>query len=79
MVTLDYGIITHGIPTMILSDKKRLMLKAGDIFVRRGTIHGWHNEGTEWVRMYCIMLRKYQISRFYRRKIAEYPFSGPEG
>lgn len=44
--------------TMILDDDKRVTLSAGDIFVQRGTIHGWHNEGTEWVRMYCIMLRK---------------------
>lgn len=43
---------------MILDDDKRVTLKAGDIFVQRGTIHGWHNEGTEWVRMYCVMLRK---------------------
>lgn len=62
-VTLDYGIVTNGSITMVLEEGKNTVLNAGDIVVQRGTIHSWRNEGAEWARMYCVMLREYPQSR----------------
>ncbi|KAL5533582.1 hypothetical protein ACEPAG_42 [Sanghuangporus baumii] len=55
-VTFDYAILTYGQLTLILDDDKRVDLRPGDVVIQRGTIHAWHNEGTEWARMYCVML-----------------------
>lgn len=33
-----------------------VVLNAGDVIVQRGTIHGWVNEGTEWARVFFVML-----------------------
>jgi quercetin dioxygenase-like cupin family protein len=57
-VSIDYAVITSGSITLILDENKRITLNAGDVLVQRGTIHGWHNEGTEWCRMFCVMLRE---------------------
>ena len=57
-LSLDYGILTSGRLTLILDDDQRVVLSAGDVFVQRGTIHGWLNEADEWVRMYYVMLRE---------------------
>jgi len=55
-VTLDYGIVLSGSLTLILDDDKRAVLNAGDVIVQRGTIHGWVNEGTEWARVFFVLL-----------------------
>ncbi|KAI5115433.1 hypothetical protein M0805_006453 [Coniferiporia weirii] len=55
-VSLDYGIVMQGSVTLLLDNDKRIHLKAGDVVVQRGTIHGWLNEGSDWARMYFIML-----------------------
>lgn len=57
-VSLDYAIIVKGQLTLILDDNKRAVLHPGDVAIQRGTIHSWKNEGTEWVRMYAIVLRE---------------------
>lgn len=49
----------HGSLTVILDDNERVKLNAGDVLIQRGTIHGWHNEGTEWARVFAVMLRKW--------------------
>lgn len=43
---------------MILDDSERIKLNSGDVFIQRGTIHGWHNEGAEWCRVFAVMLRE---------------------
>ena len=57
-MTLDYAVVMSGELTLYLNNGVKRTLKAGDVIVQRGTIHAWHNEGTEWARMYCIMLRE---------------------
>ena len=57
-MTLDYAVVMSGELTLYLNTGVKRTLKAGDVIVQRGTIHAWHNEGTEWARMYCIMLRE---------------------
>ena len=42
--------------TLVLDNDEKRLCKPGDVIVQRGTIHAWHNEGTEWVRMYAVML-----------------------
>ena len=44
--SIDYAIIMSGEVDMELDDTK-VHLKAGDVLVRRGTIHNWVNRGTE--------------------------------
>lgn len=61
-ITLDYGIVLSGSLTLILDDDKRAVLNAGDVIVQRGTIHGWVNEGTEWARVFFVLLRKSRVS-----------------
>ncbi|KAI5117539.1 hypothetical protein M0805_004771 [Coniferiporia weirii] len=55
-VSLDYAIVMQGSVAMLLDDDKRVHLKAGDVVVQRGTIHGFFNEGSEWSRIYAVML-----------------------
>jgi hypothetical protein len=64
-LTVDFGIVTHGSITLYLDNNERRILKAGDIIVQRGTIHGWHNEGTEWARVYFVVVSKSANSIFY--------------
>lgn len=47
--------------TLILDDDKHVVLNEGDVVVQRATIHGWKNEGTEWARMFFVMLRKFVL------------------
>ena len=44
--SIDYGVILSGEIDMEL-DGTNVHLKAGDVFVQRGTIHNWINRGTE--------------------------------
>jgi len=44
--SIDYGVILSGEIDMEL-DGTSVRLKAGDVFVQRGTIHNWINQGTE--------------------------------
>ncbi|KAI5115098.1 hypothetical protein M0805_002289 [Coniferiporia weirii] len=55
-VSIDYAIVMQGSVSMLLDDGKRIYLKAGDVVVQRGTIHSWFNEGSDWSRMYFVML-----------------------
>lgn len=48
--------------TLILDDDKHVVLNEGDVVVQRATIHGWKNEGTDWARMFFVMLRKSLLS-----------------
>jgi len=42
----DFGVVISGEIDMPLDDEM-VHLKAGDVFVQRGTIHNWVNKGTE--------------------------------
>jgi quercetin dioxygenase-like cupin family protein len=44
--SIDYGVILSGEIDMEL-DGTSVHLKAGDVFVQRGTIHNWINRGSE--------------------------------
>lgn len=61
-VTIDYGIVVSGSLALILDNDKRAVLRTGDVIVQRGTIHGWVKEGTEWARVFFVLLRKPRVS-----------------
>ena len=44
--SIDYAVVVSGEIDMQLDDME-VHLKAGDVLVQRGTIHGWVNRGTE--------------------------------
>ncbi|KAI0075310.1 hypothetical protein K474DRAFT_1429548 [Panus rudis PR-1116 ss-1] len=54
--TIDYAIVTKGSVTALLEDGSTSVLKEGDVFVQRGTLHGWKNETNEWARIFFVML-----------------------
>ncbi|EJC97547.1 uncharacterized protein FOMMEDRAFT_98785 [Fomitiporia mediterranea MF3/22] len=60
-ISLDYGIMTHGTLTLILDDDKRVTFNPGDVFIQRGTIHSWLNEGKDWVRFYCVCIPSQKV------------------
>ena len=45
--SIDYGIVMFGKIDMELDSRVVVHLKAGDVFVQRGTLHNWVNNGAE--------------------------------
>jgi len=53
--SLDFGILHDGEITCHLDDGIRVYMKAGDVCVQRGTIHGWTNYSDKPARIYFIL------------------------
>lgn len=45
--------------TLILTSGEKVYLGPGDAIINRGIVHGWANEGEEWVRMYFSLTREW--------------------
>ena len=45
--SIDYAVIISGKIDMELDDNIVVTLKAGDVLVQRGTMHGWINRGPD--------------------------------
>lgn len=43
--TVDYGIVLAGELTLVLEDASESTLRAGDVIVQNGVVHGWRNRG----------------------------------
>ena len=41
--TIDYGVILAGELTLVLEDGSESTLRAGDVIVQNGVVHGWRN------------------------------------
>jgi quercetin dioxygenase-like cupin family protein len=54
--TIDYGVIVKGSLVLELDDGVEVTLNTGDVFVQRGTIHAWHNRGTEACEMVVTLI-----------------------
>ncbi|KAI5476469.1 cupin domain containing protein [Pseudohyphozyma bogoriensis] len=54
--SLDYAVVLAGEVTLELDDGSLTVLKPGDSVVQNGSVHTWHNNGTEWFRMVFVML-----------------------
>ena len=44
--TVDFGIVLEGELTLLLEDGSETVLRAGDVVVQNGVMHGWRNAGT---------------------------------
>ncbi|CAM1509796.1 Fc.00g001310.m01.CDS01 [Cosmosporella sp. VM-42] len=53
--SLDFGILHSGEITCHLDDGVRVDMKAGDVCVQRGTIHGWTNYSDKPARVFFIL------------------------
>jgi hypothetical protein len=45
--TVDYGIMLAGELTLVLEDGSATVLRAGDVLVQNGVVHGWRNAGPD--------------------------------
>ncbi|UNI15983.1 hypothetical protein JDV02_002464 [Purpureocillium takamizusanense] len=55
--SLDFGIVFSG-EIVYLDNGVELTLKAGDVCVQRGTIHGWDNRTDQTTRIYFLLTGK---------------------
>jgi quercetin dioxygenase-like cupin family protein len=55
-VTVDFGYVAVGEVVMSVEQGQEVTLKAGDTFVQRGTLHGWHNRTDSTVRILAVLL-----------------------
>ena len=44
---IDYAVVLKGEIDMELEQGTFVHLRAGDVLVQRGTVHNWHNRGSE--------------------------------
>jgi mannose-6-phosphate isomerase-like protein (cupin superfamily) len=51
--TIDYLAMLSGEITLVL-ETEEVVLRAGDLIVDRGVIHGWRNDGSEVARMVSV-------------------------
>ena len=54
--TIDYVVILSGEIGMRLQDDSEVRLKAGDILVQRGVVHGWRNRTNQPCRAAIVMV-----------------------
>lgn len=54
--TLDYVIVMDGEVVMLLDDGAEVRMKAGDIMIQRGTLHGWANRGDRPCRIAFVLV-----------------------
>lgn len=60
-MSVDYGTILEGEITLILDGGEETVLKAGDVYVQRGTNHSWVNRGTGVCRMTFVAVSRDEI------------------
>lgn len=60
-MSVDYGTILEGEITLILDGGEETVLKAGDVYVQRGTSHSWVNRGTSICRMTFVAVSRDEI------------------
>ncbi|XRM42796.1 hypothetical protein ABZX51_006010 [Aspergillus tubingensis] len=60
--SLDFGILHSGEITCYLDDGVRVDMKAGDVCVQRGTIHGWTNHSDQPARIYFILSAAHPVT-----------------
>ncbi len=53
--TLDYVLVLSGEIEMEMEGSS-VKLKAGDVMVQRGTVHGWYNRGSEVARVAFVLI-----------------------
>jgi len=54
--TLDYVIVMEGEVDMLLDDGAEVHMKAGEVIIQRGTLHGWANRGDKPCRIAFVLV-----------------------
>ncbi len=54
--TLDYVIVMDGEVDMLLDDGAEVHVKAGELMIQRGTVHGWTNRGDRPCRIAVVLV-----------------------
>ncbi len=54
--TLDYVIVIEGQLVMLLDDGAEAHMKAGDVMIQRGTLHGWANRSDKPCRIAFVLV-----------------------
>jgi quercetin dioxygenase-like cupin family protein len=56
-MSLDYAVLLYGNGVeMELDGGVCVRISPGDVIVQRGTIHAWHNRGTDWSRFLFVLM-----------------------
>lgn len=53
--TLNYMVLVSG-ELWALTDTEDVLLKAGDVLIQKGCMHGWRNDGKEKARLVAILI-----------------------
>lgn len=53
--TLNYMVLISG-ELWALTDTDDVLLKAGDVLIQKGCMHGWRNDGTETARLLAVLI-----------------------
>jgi quercetin dioxygenase-like cupin family protein len=59
--SLDFGILVEGEIVSVLEDGTQIKMQRGDVWVQRGTMHAWRNEGEGWARMAFVLLDSEEV------------------
>jgi len=60
--TIDYLAVLSGEITLVL-ETEEVVLRAGDLIVDRGVIHGWRNDGTEVAKMVSVNVPSHPVGK----------------
>ncbi|KAB8076134.1 hypothetical protein BDV29DRAFT_155060 [Aspergillus leporis] len=60
-MSVDYGTIVSGEITLLMDSGEEAVLRAGDVYVQRGTSHGWVNKGPATCRMTFVAVSREQM------------------
>jgi len=70
--SIDYNILVSGSLTHVLeSGETQTISIPGSVIVQRGTMHGWENQGTEWVRYISVLVDAEPINVESGKALAE--------
>lgn len=60
--TIDYVTVISGQVTLV-TETAETLLRAGDVLVQRGVVHGWRNDGPDPCRLAVVLLKAHPIGR----------------
>ena len=60
--TIDYLVVLSGEITLVL-ETEEVVLRAGDLIVDRGVIHGWRNDGTQVATMVSVTVPAHPVGK----------------
>ncbi|OHE93076.1 hypothetical protein CORC01_11633 [Colletotrichum orchidophilum] len=79
--SLDTGVLIEGELELVLDSGEKTVLKRGDVYVQRGTMHGWRNCSETETARFFVMLAAAEMPVFEGQRLGEVmpvPDSGAE-